>query len=76
MHPAASPSINVNLASLSYLKMVFKGLGCDELCDDILKKHVKDKFRSIDDLKDFISAKKQKMYVDIREDSLERIVFS
>ena len=56
--------------------MVFKGLGCDELCDDILKKHVKDKFRSIDDLKDFISAKKQKMYVDIREDSLERIVFS
>jgi hypothetical protein len=76
VHPAASPCINVNLASLSYLKMVFKGPGCDELCDNILKKRVKDKFRSIDDLKDFISAEKQKMYVDIREDSLERIVFS
>ncbi len=48
----------------------------DELCDGIRKKRVKNKLRSIDDLKDFISAKKQKMYVDIREDSLERIVLS
>jgi hypothetical protein len=76
VHPAASPCVNLNLASVSYLKMVFKGKDCDEFCQEILKERTKRKFLSIVDLEKFISAKKQKMDVNIREDDLERIVFS
>jgi hypothetical protein len=76
VHPAASPCVNLNLASVSYLKMVFKDKDCDKFCQEILKERTKRKFLSIVDVEKFISAKKQKTDVNIREDDLERIVFS
>jgi hypothetical protein len=78
VHPAASPCINVNLASRSYLKILFQGPGCDAFCDEILERRAKCKFFSIDDLKEFIldMKKNNNMVVDIREDSIDRIVFS
>jgi hypothetical protein len=74
VHPAASPCINLNLASLSYLKMVFEGGDSDKICDDILEERGKRKFSNIDDVEKFISAKKR--VVQIRENELEWIVFS
>jgi hypothetical protein len=76
VHPAASPCVNLNLASVSYLKMVFKGKDCDEFCQEILKERIKRKFHKIEDVEDFISTKKQILDIDIREEDLERIVFS
>jgi hypothetical protein len=74
VHPAASPCINLNLVSPSYLKMIFEGVDSDKICDDILEERGKRKFRNIDDVEKFISAKKR--VVQIRKDELERIVFS
>jgi hypothetical protein len=38
VHPAASPCINVNLASPSFLKILFKGPDCDAFCKEILER--------------------------------------
>jgi predicted nucleic acid-binding OB-fold protein len=54
--------------------MIFEGVDSDKICDDILEERGKRKFRNIDDVEKFISAKKR--VVRIREDELERIVFS
>ncbi len=76
VHPSSSPCINLNLASVSYLKIVFKSRVCDEFCQEILKERTKQKFLSIADMEKFILAKKQKMDIDIRDDHSEHIVFS
>jgi hypothetical protein len=76
VHPAASPCVNLNVASISYLKMVFKGKDCDQFCKEILKKRVKRKFHSIVEVDELISANRQRWNIKIKKDDLERIVFS
>jgi hypothetical protein len=74
VHPAASPCVNVNLASVSYLKMVFKGKDCNQFCLEILKERAKHKFCSIGEVEEFISKKKQKLNIEIRVYCLLAIV--
>jgi len=76
LHPASSPCINLNSASISYLKMVFKGKDGDIFCKDILKERTKRKFLKMEDLEGFILAKKPNMDIKIKEEDLERVVFS
>ena len=74
VHPAASPCIDLNSASVSSLKMVFKGEDADKFCREIVKKRDKRKFRTMEDVEKFISAKKKKLVFYIREDDIGRVV--
>lgn len=76
VHPAASPCINLNSVPISYLKMIFKGTDIDAFCQQIVKKRDKRKFHTMDEVKDFISAKKKKLDVKVKAVELERIVLS
>lgn len=47
------PYVNLNLASVSFLKVVLEGKDCDEFCREILKERVTRKFVSIADVEEF-----------------------
>ena len=74
VHPAASPCVNLNLASISYLKMIFKGKDANEFCREIMNKRLKGKFKSLEEVEDLISAKKQKLEFNISEEDMRRII--
>ena len=75
IHPAASPCVNVNSDSISYLKMVFKGKDSDEFCRELVNERLKQKFSNMKDLKMFISAKKKKLNIRVNVADMGRIIF-
>ena len=54
--------------------MVFKGKDADEFCREIMKKRLEGKFNSLEEVENFISAKKQKLQFNISEDDMKRII--
>ena len=73
-HPAASSCVNLNSASISYLKMVIKGNDAHKFCEEIIEKRQKRKFSSLEKAKKFILAKKKELEFNISEDDMERII--
>ena len=74
VHPASSPCVNLNLDSIISLKMVFKGQDAEKFCREILKKRLKGKFRTMEEVEKFISAKKKKLEFNVSEDDMGRII--
>jgi hypothetical protein len=74
IHPVASPTINVNRAPLTYLKMLFKGKDCDEFCHKILNFRSKRKFLEISEVEEFV--RKSKMQFGFRDEYHDRLTFS
>ena len=74
VHPAASPCIDLNSASIGYLKMVFKGEDADEFCRKIMKRRDRRRFRTMEEVENFISAMKKKLQFSVSEDDVGRII--
>ena len=72
--PPPHRTFDLNSASVSSLKMVFKGEDADKFCREIMKKRDKRKFRTMEDVEKFISAKKKKLDFNIKEDDIGRII--